>query len=75
MSVYTILEIAILLFIGFIPIWAGGQAMKCYDQGHVVRSVVCVWLAVLMNICFVMLAMAWVRYNLSFVTILHRLTY
>ncbi len=74
MSVFTLIELLLLVSLSFIPVWAGGQAMKCYDQGHLFRSVVCVWIAMLINIGFVLLGMAWVRYNLSFVTILARLT-
>lgn len=73
MNPITILQLALLGFIGFIPVWAGGQAMRCYDEGHVLKSVACVWVAVLMNISFVVLGMAFVRYNLSFVTILSAL--
>lgn len=29
------IQISLLVLLAFVPTWAGGQAMKCYDQGHI----------------------------------------
>ena len=70
MTPITFLQAFIMLFFTFIPVWAGGQAMRCYDQGHIFRSVVCVWIAMLLNVGIFCAGYAVFRYNLSFVTIL-----
>lgn len=66
----TLLQAFVLLFFAFIPVWAGGQAMRCYDAGHIFRSVVCVWIAMAMNVGIFAVGYMVFRYNLSFVTIL-----
>jgi hypothetical protein len=58
-----------LLFFAFIPVWAGGQAMRCYNEGYIWRSVACVWVAVTMNVGIFLLGCAFIRYNLNLVTI------
>ena len=75
MTAFTFIQIIFLVMLSFIPVWAGGQAMKCYDEGHIFKSVMCVWIAMLINISFVLFGMAWVRYDWSFVTILMRLSH
>lgn len=73
MTLIAALQFLLLVSFSFIPVWAGGQAMKCYDQGHLFRSVICVWVAMLLIISFVLIGMAAVRYNFGFVTILSAL--
>ena len=63
-------KILTLVFIAFVPVWCGGQAMTCYNQGHLWRSVACVAIATSMNIGLVLFGMAYVQYSWSFVTIL-----
>ena len=73
MTAYTFIQILILISLSFIPIWAGGQAMVCYNQGHLFKSVLCVIIATMVNVGYILLGMAWVRYDWNFVTILSRM--
>ena len=73
MTTYMFLQVLILISFSFIPVWAGGQAMVCFNQGHLFKSVVCVVIATLINVSYIVLGMAWVRYDWSFVTILSRM--
>jgi uncharacterized membrane protein len=50
MSVLCFLSSVLLVFLLFIPVWAGGQAMKCYNDGNTVRSALGVLLGVAFNV-------------------------
>jgi hypothetical protein len=65
----------LLLFIAFIPVWAGGQAMRCYDKGQLWRSAFGVAMAVTLNVGLFVLVHASYRYNWSIVTILPLLSF
>ena len=65
-----LLQITFFIFLAFVPVWCGGQAMTCYNAGHLWRSVACVVLATTMNIGFILLGMAYVQYGWTFVTLL-----
>lgn len=47
--------------------------MRCYNEGHLMRSIFCVGVATALNVGLVLLAMAYTRYNWNLVTILSRL--
>lgn len=65
-----IAQILLLCFLAFVPVWVGGQAMKCYDQGFLMRSVYCVALASILNMGVLYLIFQAGRYNWSVVTLL-----
>jgi hypothetical protein len=64
------IQISLLVLLAFVPTWAGGQAMKCYDQGHIYRSVACVVLSTGISVLYVAIAVLVVKYNLGINTIL-----
>jgi len=74
MSLILFIQYLGLLALSFVPVWAGGQARKCYEEGNTIKSAACVVIAMIMVIGFVLLGMAAVRYNFSFVTILAALS-
>lgn len=73
MNFYTILEVIAFAFYSFIPVWAGGQAMNCYERGHPLRSAAAVIIATALNATAILVAMAWARNNWGFVTFLSNL--
>lgn len=70
MTLITIAQLLLLTFLAFVPVWAGGQAMTCYQQGNLWRSVAAVMISTGMILAGAVLIMIAVRYNWSFVTFL-----
>lgn len=61
--------------LAFIPIWCGGQAMRCYHEGHVLRSAACVALAVTGTLGIFAFIWLLASNQLSFLVFFARLAY
>lgn len=59
------IQISLLILLAFVPTWAGGQAMKCYDQGHICRSLACVVLSTGISVLYIAAAVLVVKYNIG----------
>ena len=63
----------LMICLAFVPVWIGGQAMTCYNQGNLGRSVWAITIATWINLGFMGLTYLYGRYNFSIVTILSAL--
>jgi hypothetical protein len=59
----------------FLPIWCGGQAMKCYQEGHVFRSAACVCLATFGNLGLFWLVWLFADQHVTFLTLFSQLVF
>lgn len=65
------LQLILASFLLFVPIWAGGQAMTCYRQGNLWRSVAAVSIGVSLNFALLGIGtLCLTRYNFTIVTML-----
>lgn len=60
----------LLICMAFVPVWAGGQAMKCYDQGNLGRAIWAITIATWLNVGALVFVYFIGRYNWGFDTIL-----
>jgi len=75
MNLLSILQSILLGILAFIPVWAGGQSVICYQQGNLWKATAAILIAVFMIICTVAVLVLALRYNWSFVTFFAALFY
>ena len=63
-------QLLLLAILGFVPTWAGGQAVRCYNEGHVLRAVACFLISSSITIGYVIIAVLAVKYGFGINTIL-----